>query len=458
MGVGELPPGWTWATVGQVCSLSSGDFIARRRYSGDGGRYVVVGAGGPIGRVGESNCDPPALILGRVGAAGNAMLFDEPVFATDNTLIVRPREVIDPRFLFLFLRSVNWTPLQSGSSQPLINQVTVNSLPLALPPIGAQHRIVEWIDGLSSRQREAAAHLAAARNPLSRCRSAILAAACAGRLTVDWREARPTGDSAADELGRTARSDPARRVRRGVAPGGPVDDRLAALDLPASWVLRTNADLLVGAALLDLKDGNHGANHPKTAEFTADGLPFVMAAHVSDYRVHYNDAPRVSGVALERLRVGFAEPGDVILTHKGSVGRVAVNTQSCVLTPQTTYYRPNPGVLDSGYLAWYLGSPQYFSQLAAIMSQTTRDFAPISEQYALTLIVPPLEEQQEISRRVTRLMELAELSDRRLENVGKCLEQAARASLQKAVCGEIRGTDWEAAPLGGCEGSSVGDG
>src|SRR5207237_694832 len=105
---------------------------------------------------------------------------------------------------------------------------------------------------------------------------------------------------------------------------------------------------------------NHGANHPKVGDFSADGLPFITAAQVRDYRIDYEGAPKVSGLALAKLRVGFAKAGDAILTHKGTIGRAAVSAQPCVLTPQTTYYRCNPNVIDSQYLMYFLSSPQFF--------------------------------------------------------------------------------------------------
>jgi type I restriction enzyme, S subunit len=90
-----------------------------------------------------------------------------------------------------------------------------------------------------------------------------------------------------------------------------------------------------------VKDGNHGSNHPKKDEFADDGLPFITATQVNRFRIDYETAYKLSGAPLDKIRIGFAIPGDVILTHKGSIGRVAVSTRDCVLSPQTTYYRVN---------------------------------------------------------------------------------------------------------------------
>jgi len=203
--------------------------------------------------------------------------------------------------------------------------------------------------------------------------------------------------------------------------------------------------------LKDLKDGNHGSNHPKTAELGNDGLPFITAAQVKNYRIDYEGAPKVSGQALERLRVGFAEKGDVILTHKGTVGRAAVNVEPCVLTPQTTYYRCDPQALDPSFLGYLFTSPFFHSQLSAVMSQTTRDFVPISEQYRLFLMLPPLVEQQEISRRVRELFLLADTIQQRVDNAASWAERLTQSILAKAFRGELVPTEAELARREGRE-------
>ena len=55
------------------------------------------------------------------------------------------------------------------------------------------------------------------------------------------------------------------------------------------------------------------------------------------------------------LKKGFAKPGDVLLTHKATMGRTAIVDESypyIVLTPQVTYYRVLKGI-DNKYLKYY---------------------------------------------------------------------------------------------------------
>ena len=166
-----------------------------------------------------------------------------------------------------------------------------------------------------------------------------LAAAYSGRLTADWRKVNDNVEPASIALERIRHLKPVAPIRRGIPEHVPMPEIVADWDLPQTWSSCSAAQLLRSGAFLDLKDGNHGANHPKVDEFTKTGLPFITAAQVNDFRIDYDGAYKISGLPLKRIRVGLAEPGDVIFTHKGSVGRVAVTEQRCILTPQTTYYR-----------------------------------------------------------------------------------------------------------------------
>lgn len=385
------------------------------------------------------------MTLGRVGSAGALNIYKTDAWVTDNALVIEPHISEFLSFLGYFFQTINWPELHTGSTQPLITQTLVKALEIQLPPLTEQRRIVAKVEALLARVNAARARLAEVPALLKRFRQSVLAAACSGRLTEDWRKKNtniPPAKSSLDEL---AKQTGPTQTRRGVPEQVPLPSELERLDLPRSWALASAAELLRKGAFVDLKDGNHGANHPKVVDFTKTGLPFITAAQVNDYKIDYEGAYKVSGKALERLRVGFAEVDDVILTHKGSVGRTALNSKKCVLTPQTTYYRCNGEIILPCYLTFYFASLQYYSQLANVMSQTTRDFVPISEQYLLFTILPPREEQAEIVRRVEALFRVADGIEAQVKLATARVEKITQAILAKAFRGELVPTEAELA-------------
>jgi type I restriction enzyme S subunit len=153
--------------------------------------------------------------------------------------------------------------------------------------------------------------------------------------------------------------------------------------------------------------------------------------------IDYKSTPRIAGQPLKRLRVGFADPGDVILSHKGTVGRVAICDIACVLSPQTTYYRPSPSAFTSEFLRFQLLSPFFQRQLDEVKSQTTRDFVPISEQYKLFLLRPSLTEQREIASRLRIALAWIDRLAAEATSARKLIDHLDQAILAKAFRGEL---------------------
>ncbi|HXP71644.1 MAG TPA: restriction endonuclease subunit S [Candidatus Dormibacteraeota bacterium] len=362
--------------------------------------------------------------------------------------VLRSNGAIEPELLFyevLTDRLIDLvTPQQTGSQYPATSDRVVMSATVPVPPLAEQKRIVENVDQLLARVDSARERLGRVPLILKRFRQAVLAAACSGRLTADWRKQRDLVPVARRLDTFQVRTD-GLKTRRGVPTEVEITDELANLALPSTWSLQSVASLLKLGVLIDLKDGNHGSNHPKSKDFGDTGLPFITAAQVRDYNIDYDGAPKVTGEPLKQLRVGFAQPGDAILTHKGTVGRAALNTRPCVLTPQTTYYRCKPEILDSRYLVYFFTSPLFYSQLAAVMSQTTRDFVPISEQYRLFFLIPTPAEQHEIVHRIDALFKLAYAIEKRVAAATIRSEKLTQAILAKAFRGELVPTEAELA-------------
>jgi type I restriction enzyme S subunit len=325
-----------------------------------------------------------------------------------------------------------------GNTIQHLSQQELRALPIVVPPRSVQDGLIATISALRISQASAGSHVAQARHAIERFRRAVLVAACSGRLTTEWRMnqvdlAVPTSQEI-NEL-----QAGSRRLRRGVDASLPTDD-LNGLELPATWERRTVAWLLSSGALTDVKDGNHGANHPRVSEFTPQGLPFITANCVHGGKIDYDAAPKLAGEPLNRLRVGFSEADDVVLTHKGTVGRVAVASQASVLTPQTTYYRCAAGAIDPHYLAIFMESLYFYVQLAHVMSQTTRDFVPISKQYALTIVLPSLAEQVEIVRCVSQLLAAADRLLQRVASARRRVDRSSQAFLAKTFRSELAGS------------------
>jgi type I restriction enzyme S subunit len=185
-------------------------------------------------------------------------------------------------------------------------------------------------------------------------------------------------------------------------------------------------DLIADNAILEVQDGNHGEKHPTSADYVEEGIPFLMARDFQEGRVNLQGACKIPKPLGDSLRIGFARSGDVLLTHKGTVGLVAIvpNVSDYVmLTPQVTYYRTNPKKLLNKYLKYAFQAPFFRDQLSSFSAQSTRPYIGITAQKGLQLDFPSLPIQRRIAGILSAYDDLIENSQRRI----KILESMSRA-------------------------------
>jgi type I restriction enzyme S subunit len=178
------------------------------------------------------------------------------------------------------------------------------------------------------------------------------------------------------------------------------------------WELTTVGGLVEVGCLFPPKDGNHGNIHPKSSDYVANGIPFIMASDLNGGVIDIEDCHFISKELADTLQKGFAKEGDVLLSHKGTVGEVAVvrkiNTPYLMLTPQVTYYRvKDRKKLSNEFLAQLFVADAFQSNLVEVSGGGTRAYIGITEQAKLRFqLSKDVEEQQRIADCLTSLDDL----------------------------------------------------
>src|SRR5437879_3518960 len=121
----------------------------------------------------------------------------------------------------------------------------------------------------------------------------------------------------------------------------------------AEWRSATVSDLQRNGVLL-VEDGNHGEYRPRPDEFTDKGVAFIRAADMDGGSIDFKSASKINDRARQRITKGIGAPGDILLSHKGTVGKVALAPHDAppfVCSPQTTFWRTcDEGQLDGKFL------------------------------------------------------------------------------------------------------------
>ena len=182
-----------------------------------------------------------------------------------------------------------------------------------------------------------------------------------------------------------------------------IDERLQPdTAVGAGWRDLKFSDLVDEEVILPPQDGNHGEKHPKASDYVESGIPFVMANDVRDNAINLTTCKFIPKSLADTLRIGFAEPDDVLLTHKGTVGESAllgeISTPYVMLTPQVTRYRVlDDGKLDRRFLLYSFKSTRFQRIIQARSAQSTRAYVGILAQRDLPILVPDIDVQVELA-------------------------------------------------------------
>ena len=115
------------------------------------GEYNLYGSTGIIGKTNEACYEGNLVLVARVGAnAGSLQILNEPCGITDNTLIIKPKEV-DVQYIYYFLQHFNLNRLIFGSGQPLITGGMLKKVKVSLGTIQEQNKITRLLSILDER-------------------------------------------------------------------------------------------------------------------------------------------------------------------------------------------------------------------------------------------------------------------------------------------------------------------
>jgi len=431
-GDSDLQEGWAYPEVGELAGLTSGKFITKHEYTTDQGKpFPVAGAGGPIGWTDRANFTPPVMTLGRVGAAGVLNIYHTDAWVTDNCLVVLPdiAELFD--FLGLFFRTVGWSDLHTGSSQPLITQTLVKTLPIPLPPLAEQKRIVDKVEELLAQVNAARDRLGKLPAILKRFRQSVLAAACSGRLTADWRENHPDVEHADGLLATLERP----RVKRSddIAPVVTTED----LILPDNWCLSSVGQLFEVSSGDAFKKKNYaesGIRLFQIANVGFGGTLWEQRHYLPQSFAHSH--PKLMLKAGD-IAIALNRP---ILGGTLKIARLSDDDLPAILYQRVGRLSPyDTRIAD--YFFLYSISDRMLQEVENRLQGSDQPYLNTSLVPAIPVPLPPLPEQEEIVRRVESLFTLADGIEKSLRAATIRTEKLTQAILAKAFRGELVPTE-----------------
>lgn len=392
-------------------------------------KYVDPAAGRPElrlcrGDVLFNNTNSPELV-------GKTALFDDdgaPAFSNHMTRLRSDPERLDPGYLALRLHQAwreGWFARHCNNhvSQASISRSVLRGFEIELPPLELQRAIYMLSRAVDDHRLSCSGHLVAARQVVERFRRAVLAAACSGRLTAEWRVERPDATGIEDALA-TARSRRSRRRTKEEAP------KLRLPDLPDTYVV---APLGEAADVLEYGTSRRAATSPQS------GVPVLRMSNIKNGRLHLGDLKYMSiDREIESL---LLEEGDLLFNRTNSpelVGKSAVfvGNEPATFASYLIRVRFHPDVALPQYVNFWVNSA--WGRLWARQVKTdgvSQSNINGTKLALMPLPLPPLVEQHEIVRRTSELLGMADDLLARVERASLSVERSAEAVLTKALYG-----------------------
>ena len=135
--------------LGNLLSFSNGRSSPKRS---DRAPYPVYGSNGIIGFTDRVNAQPRTIVIGRVGSyCGSLYYSNQSCWVTDNAIRANAIDDNDAHFLFYLLQSLHLNEWRTGSGQPLLNQSTLSSISVGVPPLPEQRAIAHILGTLDDK-------------------------------------------------------------------------------------------------------------------------------------------------------------------------------------------------------------------------------------------------------------------------------------------------------------------
>ena len=461
--------GWSVAPVGSLLEFRYGKGLkASERLAT--GPVPVFGSNGIVGYCETPLTEVPSIIVGRKGSAGALNLCNGPSWTTDVAYFVEAPDYYNLRFLLIGLQALDLGSFGKGV-KPGLSRSDAYDLPLSVPPLAEQRRIVAKVDELmalcdrleaaraereATRDRLAAASLArlnapdpdpvtfrdhaafaldnltpltARRDQIKALRQTILNLAVRGKLV----EQDPNDEPASKLLKRIAVERAIlveqRQMRREKALA-PTDPSEPPFEVPPQWVWSR-----LGSAVLFTQYGTSLKSYTG-----ATGIPVLTMGNIRE------------GIVVSKNQKTVPESSDDLPALYLRKFDILYNrTNSAELVGKTgIYLGENDCMTFASYLirirvSETVGCPQYLNlAMNTSMFRATQIVPLIKKQTGqanvngtalknMLVPLPPLAEQHRIVAKVDELMTLCDRLEAGLATCGDTRRRLLNALMYEAL-------------------------
>ncbi len=399
----KVPGNWRWVylTSGfSECLDSHRSPINASERASRTGDIPYYGATGQVGWIDDYLTDEELVLLGEDGAPFLDLIKDKAYIITGKAWVNNHAHILKSYFghfgnLYLcnYLNIFNFTGYVNGTTRLKLTQASMNTIPVPLPPLPEQQRIVDRIESLFEKLDEAKEKAQAVVDGFEDRKAAILHKAFTGELTEVWR----------NENG---------------------------LDFD-SWKDTTLNEVL------DVRDGTHDS-----PQYYEEGFPLVTSKNLKNGKITDKDIKLISKDDYEKINErSKVDVGDILFAMIGTIGSPVVVEQEPTFAIKNVALFKNIGKVDSYFIKYYLESKTVINKMIREARGSTQKFVSLGYLRNFPIKMPSDCEQKAIVNHVNRLLE-AEVQVKEIaKQVITQIDTMKKSILARAFRGELGTND-----------------
>lgn len=469
-----LPAGWAVTSIDEATICRDGERVPVSQAERDGRDKVFdyYGASGVIDKIDGYLFDKPLLLVGEDGA--NLINRSTPIafMARGRYWVNNHAHVLDGineellLYIELYFNAIDLKPYVTGTAQPKMNQSKMNGIPVGLPPMAEQHRIVAKVDELMALCDRLEAQQADAESAHAQLVQALLDSLTqtsdATELATNWDRLTEhfhtlfTTESSIDKLKQTLlqlavmgklvpqepSDEPANKLLRisedkaGLVaegklkkqrPPAQITEAEKSFELPENWEwVRLEEIAQVGTGATPLR------TNPKY--FAPATINWVTSGETSQDYIHESEQ-KVAPLALTETNLTVYPPHTLIVAMYGQ-GKTRGQISELLIEACTNQACAAIQLLDQNeshrkfVKYFFVKSYDDIRLLAAGGAQPNLNLGKIKET---VLPLPPVIEQHRIVAKLDQLMILCDQLKARLTQARQLNEQLASTLVERAL-------------------------
>ena len=384
-----LPDGWCLTDIGELLINRDGErkpvsSVIRSKQTSK--IYDYYGAAGVIDKVDSYLFDERLLLIGEDGAnllsrSKNNAFFAEGRYWVNNhahVLDATDKNLLD--FIAIVINSMKLDDYITGSAQPKLSQDNLNKIPIVLPPLAEQQRIIAEIKKWFTLIDQIEQDKADLQTTIELTKSKILDLAIHGKL-----------------IPQDPNDEPAIELLKRINPDfTPCDNGHYTFDVPSGWITTNLGSIfnVVSAKRILKSDWKHS------------GVPFYRAREIAKLSIYglVDNELYISEEHYNSLKEKFPVPkaSDIMISAVGTIGKCYIVKES-----DKFYYKDasvlclcNDYQINTKYIYHIMRSEYMLKQMYDNSKGTTVDTITIEKAKQYILPLPPLAEQQRIVAKI----------------------------------------------------------